>query len=124
MQFHKLLLSLALISTMLSAKVHFDVAILRGTNLSVQNAVTLVLGEKPVRAYQDDTTYVEVELLEEAQDMPRVKLTVSTKNEHGMFLVRGMPQVTSNIVQGLGMSSIQCNSQNENFLLLVAMAKA
>lgn len=124
MQLPKLLLSILLLISMAAyAKINFEVALLRGAGLAFQSAITLIAGQKPIRAYQDDTTYIEAELLSETDDMPHVRLTVATKSEHGMFLVRGMPEVTSNIVQGLGMASIQCNSPHDNFTLLVAMAK-
>lgn len=117
-----LITSLCLISTAY-AKINFDLALLRGTNLSFQTAVALAVGQKPVKAYQDETTFIEAELLSEADDMSRVKLTVLTRNENGMFLVRGMPEVVANVAPGLCMSSIQCNSAQDNFILLVAMSK-
>lgn len=105
------------------AKINFDLALLRGTNLSFQNAIALAIGQKPIKAYQDETTFIEAELISENDDMSRVKLTVLTKNEQGMFVVRGMPEVVANIAPGLCMSSIQCNSAQDNFVLLVAMSK-
>ncbi len=117
-----LLSGLCLVATSY-AKINFDLALMRGTTISFQTAVSLAVGQKPVKAFQDETTFIEAELLSENDDMSRVKLTVLTKNENGMFLVRGMPEVTANVAPGLCMSSIQCNSAQENFVLLVAMSK-
>ncbi len=124
MQLSKFVLCLSvLFSGATYSKIHFDLALLRGNNMSFQSAVTLAVGERPIKAYQDENTYIEAQLIEEKDHMPRVKLTVSTKNEHGMFLVRGMPEVVANVTPGLCMSSIQCNSAQDNFVLLVAMSE-
>jgi len=120
--------SLAIASLLISvtsyAKINFDLALLRGTQLIFQPALALTAGQKPIKVYQDDATYIEAELADEHSDTPRVKLTVSTRSENGMFLVRGMPEITASLEKDLVMSSIQCNSPQDNFVMLIAMSKA
>ena len=120
----KFVIPLIFITTIAQAKVNFSCGFLRkGSAMQAGPTVQLSVGREPVRVFQDANAYVEAELIHENNQMPLVRLYVTTKNENGMFIVRGAPQIATSIEQGLGISSIQCDSQNENFTLIIAMAK-
>ena len=102
------------------ADVNFKLALVRNGFVNIGSAIPLAIGQPPVKVYQDTLAYIEAELLSEKDDSPLIQFTVATKNETGAFIVRGMPQAITVIAEGIGMSSVQCESKNESFTLIFA----
>lgn len=105
------------------AKVTVQMAVLR--NGVVNSGVPTVLEQKKehVRIFQDEKTYIEAELFSENNDTILIVCTVATKCETGAFVVRGMPRMTISIKDGMGMTSMNGNGRDENFMMIMAAAK-
>ena len=113
---------LLLVASFSYADVNFKLALVRNGFVNIGSAVPLALGQPPAKVYQDTLSYIEAELLSEKDDNPHIQFTVATKNETGNFIVRGMPQAVMVIGDGIGMSSVQCDSKNESFTLIFAVS--
>ena len=104
------------------AKVNFDLAIARNTNVSVTPPLILEPKQVPTKVLHDDTTYIEVELLDEKNDTVQLRFTVATKSETGAFIVRGLPQLHITMHHGMGMGTLQCEGRGESFTLIIAVS--
>lgn len=114
---------LLLIPINILSNINFDLAIFHKSAINIAQAVELSVGQPAKKVYQDNTTYIEAELVSEQDQMPLVRLYYATKNDAGMFVIRGVPQISTSLVQGLGIASIQCDFPGETFMLVVAMSK-
>jgi hypothetical protein len=117
-------LSLMLLTSYAAATINCSIAIIRNGDVVLGSPVLLELQARPVKAYQDELTYIEAELVSESDNMPMIKLTVATKNETGTFAVRGVPRISTALVNGMNMASLKCDSAQEKFTLMIAVAKA
>ena len=112
------------VTHLVSAKVNIAVSVLRSGAVTLGTVGQLEFGQQPVKVFQDYNTYIEAELMSEKDNTPLIRFTVASKNESGVLVVRGMPQLATALVNGLGISSMQCDGKNESFTLMLAISKA
>lgn len=118
--------TLSLLAMVLNAqaKINLNVAVMRNGMINIAQARSIEINRTSVEVYRDDNTYIEAELITEKDSMPLVRFIVATKNETGSFVVRGTPQLSTSIANGLGMASLQCDGRGESFTLVMAISKA
>ena len=111
-----------LLSSYVYADINLEVGILRKTALSIQKAVKVASNEAPVLVFKDDLSYIEAEIMSEKDNIVVIRFTIATRCETGAYMVRGIPHITVNIQDGVGLSSMQCDSKDETFSLIMAVS--
>jgi len=117
-------LSLLAVVSHTQAKINLAVAVMRNGGINIASARSIEINRTSMEVYRDDTTYIEAELMSEKDSMPLVRFIIATKNETGSFVVRGTPQLSTSIANGLGMATLQCDGRGESFTLVMAVSKA
>ena len=119
-----LILALLLIASCAQAKINLEVAIMRNNVMNMSEVIQLECTKDPIKVYQDDLTYIEVELISEQNDTVLVGFIVATKGENNSYMVRGMPRLTLSLKKNLCMGSLNCDGRGEHFILIAAASKA
>ncbi len=120
-----LALGLLTIASTASAKINLTAGIMRtDTPLETGKKLTLEVGQRDL-CYQDETSYIEAELLEENAEQILLQFTVATKNETGAYMVRGLPKFSFTLNPGSEVmnGSMRCDGPSESFDLVVTVEK-
>lgn len=101
-------------------KVNF--AVLR--NGQIKHGSTYVIKEDGTNiVYQDELTYIEADVVEITKTHIILRCLVSTASpaNRGMLVARGMPRLEITLTDGLGMASLNCDGQDEHFMLIASV---
>ena len=106
------------------AKINLSLAVMRNDSVNTAANIQLVVDQREL-CYQDETAYIEAELIEENADTITLQFTVATKNETGAYMVRGLPKLLLPIdaETKTGTSSMRCDGPSESFNLVVSAYK-
>ena len=116
-------LSLLVIASNASAKIKISVGIVRNESVNTAANIILELDQREL-CYQDETTYLEAELLEETKENVLIQFTVATKNETGAYMVRGLPKLSIPMnVEIPASASLRCDGPSESFMLVATAFK-
>lgn len=110
----------ASISFARAAAVKVNIAVVRNGQIAHGQTCT-VSDESTTVVYQDGCTYIEADLIAVTAENIMLRCLVSTSSESNrMLVVRGVPRVMIPLVNGLGMMSLNCDGDNEHFLLVIS----
>lgn len=115
-----LALSLLTIVGTASAKIDLSTAIVRDETVKTGQNLILELDQREM-CYQDETTYLEAELIEETAESAIIQFTVATKNESGAFMVRGLPKLPIDLKDLPNTASLRCEGPGESFTLVATV---
>ena len=119
-----LALTLLIAANTASAKINFTAGVVRGDNFNNGLTVDLELNQREL-CYQDETAYIESEMIEETNETVVMQFTISTKNESGTYMVRGLPKLsfTMNPENKTCAGSLRCDGPSETFTLMATVQK-
>lgn len=117
-----LFLCISFISTLMHAVplAKVNVAVVR--NNQIKHGPTIIVQDNSTNiAYQDERTYIEVDVVEISETQIVLRCLVSTASEANTLVVRGMPRLTIPINDSLGMASLNCDGKDEHFMLIACV---
>jgi hypothetical protein len=119
-----LLVSCVLIANVVFAKdlAKVNVAVLRNNQMT-HGKTSVVKDCNTNIAFEDERTYIEMDILEitETQMVIRCLISTASAENNGMLVVRGMPRLVVPLQKNLGMASLNCDGNDEHFMLIVSV---
>lgn len=119
-----LLLLCVMVASNLFAKdvAKVNIATLR-SNQMIHGETTIINDDTSNVVFEDERTYVEMDVLEITPTQMVLRCLVSTASaeNNGMLVVRGMPRLVVPLHKGLGMASLNCDGKDEHFMLIASV---